>query len=310
MGAPIKPPAKPHPEILPYLEKHSIGWADFSKRMTRDPEVKRIRALVVTDLHQKGKTWKEMTEITSFGAGQLRKYTRAVGCAASSRNRKENAVRVGRARAGEKKPWLSESLCARWAAGDFDFHRGRERSEEERQRLVEGWTPERRAKQALHKKKLWEDHDFRSRMEAFHRDPQERARRSEAQVRRMRENPEKWTRGRGAWVEGKKCLNGPRFWVRSGLEVVAVRVLEADETVVSYLYEPPFVDEEGKIALPDFKVWETEESWKIVEVKASWVLSLPLDHRHQQGVSRYREIADKLEVPFEVWTEKDVLHEY
>lgn len=311
MGAPATPPTNPSDEILPFLEKHGVSWADFTKRMTRDPHIKRIRVAVVTELHESGHSWAEMTRITSFGAGQLAKYTKAVGCDAARKNRSDNARKVGRARTGESKPWLSEQLKAKWAAGDFDFHKGRVRSDAECARLRDSFTPERRARLSAVRKDLWEDPSYREPLEAYHRCPEERARRSRAQTRRMLHNPEKWTHGRGQQVTGAKCINkGPCFWVRSGHEVAAVSVLESDPLVEKYEYEPRFALPDGKWVLPDFKVFGLDGSWKIVEVKAAWVFDLPPEHRKSIKIKIYRDLAEHEGVPIEFWTEKDVLHDH
>ena len=309
MGAPANPPESPPPGILPYLEKYQISWGDFTRRMTRDPDIKRVRSLVVTELHKEGRTWKEMTALTSFGAGQLRGYTRAVGCKASQKNRSENGSRVGRARAGEKKPWLSEQMKEAWAHGKFDFHRGRVRSEEERQKIRDGWAPEKRKAQSRRKVRHWCRPEYRKVLEEFPRSPEERARRSADQAQRMKRSPQKGTRGRGAWVDGEKCLT-PHFWVRSSYEVAAVKVLEENPEVLRYEYEPVFKDRLGKTAMPDFRVWVAPDTWKIVEVKAAWVLGMPPDHPKQQGLARYARIAERLSVDFEIWTEQDVLNGY
>jgi hypothetical protein len=125
----------------------------------------------------------------------------------------------------------------------------------------------------------------------------------------MKENPSKWGHGRGCWVEGAKCVT-PRFWVRSSYEVAAVRVLEGDPQVLSYEYEPEFECSEGMTHLPDFRVWLIDGSRKIVEVKASWVTELPLGHPKRKQLSDYALLSETFKVPFEVWTEKDVLREH
>lgn len=311
MGAPAKPPANPCSEILPFLEEHGVSWADFTKRMTRDPHIKRVRVAIVTELHRSGCSWDEMTRITSFGAGQLAKYTKAVGCAAARKNKSENARKVGHSRKGESKPWLSEQMKAKWGAGGFDFHKGRVRSEEERATLKASWTPERRTTASDVRKALWENPSYREPLEAYHRNPKERARRSREQTRRMLQNPEKWSHGRGQQVAGTKCVNkGPCFWVRSRHEVAAVTVLENDPSVDRYEYEPRFILPDGKWVLPDFKVFAADGSWKIIEVKAAWVFNLPPEHRKTIKINTYRSLAKCENVSIEFWTETDVLHDH
>lgn len=310
MGAPKTPPASPEdPRIIPYLEDNGVSWEDFSRRMTRDPEIKRIRSLVVTDLHEKGFSWQEMTKITSFGAGQLHGYTKAVRCEAARRNKAENGSRTGRLSKGVSKPWVTELLKKRWASGAFDFHRGRKCSETVRLRFLASWTTERRESHSKLKKSHWQNPSYREGLENFHRSKAERARRSRAQVDRMQEDPQKWTRGCGAWVEASKCEGRQRFWVRSRHEVAAVAVLEKDPDVLSFQYEPRFHDETGMTAIPDFIVRMKNGDEKLVEVKAAWVLRMPPDYRKQRGLARYRAIAQSIGLPFEVWTEEDVLHD-
>jgi len=309
MPRPATPPKDPPPEIVPYLEKHEISWELFSRRMVRDPEVKRIRSEVVTELHQQGKTWAQMTALTSFGAGQLRGYTRAVGCVASRKNLSEAGARSGRARKGEKKPWFSKQMKERWEKGEFDFHRGRVRSEEERQALRDSWTPERRAAFCRTMTERWANPEFRQKLERFHQDPKTRMERSARQAAAIKADPQKWSWGKGSRVRSTKS-DRARFWVRSTFETAAVRLLEGDVQVASYEYEPVFKDEAGLTILPDFKVVFTDGSWKIVEVKASWVLRLPPEHPKAQKLARYRRLAERLGVSFEIWTEQDVLHDH
>lgn len=129
--------AQPHPKLVPLLVSHNLTFEQFSKkgRLAADQAfILERRRDLVTALHEAGTSWAEMTEITGFGLGTLNRLTRAVGNEASRRNRADNAAERGRARKGEKKPWLTTLMKQQWAEGKFDFHRGNQ------------WTPEQKEK--------------------------------------------------------------------------------------------------------------------------------------------------------------------
>ena len=308
MGAPIKPTSICPDGIKPYLEKHSISWEDFTKRMTRDPHIKNIRSQIVTELHEQGYMWKEMTELTTFGAGQLRAYTKAVGCKAAKQNQVNNGIKTGKQWKGKSR---GDQLIKQWEKGDFDSLVGRKRPAHEIKSLIDSFTEERRAKISDRLKRQWEDPMYRDNLLAFHRSEEERVRRSVAQSERMIAEPEKWGWGCGQWVDATKCKNkGSRFWVRSSYEVATVSILEQDDNVAYFEYEHPFQLDCGRTLLPDFKVTLVDGTWKIVEVKAHWVLELPLEHPKQIKLQVYQELADNLEVALELWTEKGRLKGY
>lgn len=112
----------PHPDLVPVLEKHGLSWSLFSKR-GRLPKalswVKEKRRDVITELHQAGMAWKTMVEVTRLSQGAIQRGTRVMWNDASRRNRQESAARVGAARKGERKPWLSARLKKEWAEGKF-----------------------------------------------------------------------------------------------------------------------------------------------------------------------------------------------
>jgi hypothetical protein len=118
-------------------------------------------------------------------------------------------------------------------------------------------------------------------------------------------NPGKWLRGRARWVAAPKSLDG-RVHVRSSYEAAAVAVLEADQEVLSYAYEPRFVLPDGRWILPDFLV-QTRTGMLLVEVKAAWVLGLPQDDKVILRLARAREFAAGKGWGFAIWTEKKEL---
>ena len=307
MGAPISPPSEPHPDIVPYLSKYQISWEDFVRRMTRDKCILEIRSKIVTELHSQGMPWAKMTLLTSFGAGQLQDYSKAVGNENSLKNRQENARKTGRAGAGKKNPAISEDLRKRWARGDFDFHKGRVRSEAERETLRRSYTEERREKIRNRLLSQWKEEGFRNKLLRFHRSVEERNSRSSAQAARMRVDPRRWTFGKGQYVFSSKNIENCEFWVRSSFEVAAVALLDKDPLVSQFVYEPVF-NYEGRKCLPDFLVTYLDNSQKLIEVKASWRLDIPKEHPWGFDPNIYQSIADENGIPFEIWTELGVLN--
>lgn len=292
------------------LGKHGLSHQEFRGTGKREPASKSylndLRALIVTSLHESGVTWSDMADITGFGFGRLAKLTKAKGCAAALTNRRENMTNNRGSNEESRRQKLSIATKQRWIDGQFDFHKGRIRPQEERSRLKASWTSERRIRLAAIRKRLWQTTAYREGLVKIHR--QNASRYSQMQAARMRANPEKWTWGRGAYVEGLKHISENRFWVRSSFEVAAVQILEQDRDVKCYGYEPRFTNESGFAYVPDFKVWMLDGSIKIIEIKASWVLRLPLSHRKQIRLAAYQEIASRNGFGFEIWTEKDKLH--
>lgn len=297
----------PHPLLIPLLDEHGITWEQFRKKGRPAPGVREKRATIVTTLHRAGTTWEDMTRITGLSLMGIQRLTEAVGNGESRKNRAEAAAQTGRSRRGESKPWLSDRMRDAWSEGKFEFHRGRTRSPEERARVAAGWTPESRQSASAAHVQLWTDSSYRDRLLAFHRSPEERARRSREQARRIAEDPEKWTRGKGSYVKTTRCRNGDRIWVRSTYEVAAVKVLETDSAVCSYTYEPRLQLPDGTEIRPDFVV-RRSDGVQLVEVKASWVLNLPPEHKVARRLRRAQDEATRRGWSFYTWTEQDVLH--
>lgn len=236
----------------------------------------------------------------------IQRNTKATGNEASRQNLVEAGRRNGAKGKGRKKPWLSNQMKQRWEKGDFDFHNGRVRPEEEVARLKASFTSERRAKISARLAEQWRDPEYRERLCRFHRSEEERSRRSREQSLRVKRNPKKWTRGKGCYVRSPKCRDGAKFWVRSSYEVAAVSILDADDDVDSFKYEPR-VQIEGRYILPDFLVTHRKGSATLVEVKASWVLELDDKHSELLRLDLSRQVAAREGWDFAIWTERDRL---
>ena len=231
--------ADPHPSLVPLLEKHGITHDLFTKR-GRLPNglgyVLEARKAIVTELHQAGTKWVDLLAITGLSQGSIQRLTGAMWNPASRETVRENGRVLGHSWKGKPHPGQQERLKALWGAGIFDFHRGRKRSEQERQKLRDGWTPEKREDQSKRSLALWSDTEIRNKLLTFHRSDSEVSRMSELQTKRMRETPERYSYGCSQWVETPKGAT-PRCYARSSYEVAAVGLLEADPRVVSYEFE-------------------------------------------------------------------------
>ena len=300
-----------HPKIQELLEKHDLSWEMLQKRGRPPKGVSAKRSAVVTELHREGYQWKEMAEMLNKSISFIQRNTKAVGNKASHQNRVENARKVGESQAGKPRPWVSEQMKERWENGDFDFHIGRERPEHEKQKLREAWQDsERREKQRQMMKENWQDQEYRENLLDFHRSDEERARRSRLQVKRMKENPEKWVRGNGCHMDVEKCSNGETIYVRSSYEKAVVEMLEQDIDVVEYQFEARIKLDNGKWILPDFVItWSDRNQPVLTEIKASWVFGLPDDSDEKQRLQLAEEEAEKRGWGFEIWTEEDRLQD-
>lgn len=260
----------------------------------------------MTEIHLAGTSWVEMTRLTGLSVGAINRLTKAVGNAASKANRQRNAAEVGRAGRGRNKPWLTEQLRSAWADGKFDFHRGRIRSILEREVLkLASARPEVKARRRQSALSRWQRPEERAKLLAFHQDREERLKRSQAQTERMQKDPGKWgVRGTGAWVAPKKCSRTP-IWTRSSYERVVVDLLDTDPAVLSYTFEPRIQLPSGRWILPDFVVRSVDGGITLVEVKASWTLGLPEDHRVQVRLREACSYAASMGWGFAIWTEKD-----
>lgn len=301
----IKSPTQeePHPKLVPLLEKYDLPWEIFNKKGRPPKGVSEKRYAIVTELHATGMKWERMVEITGKSIMFIKRNTKAIGNANSRQNVVEAARRTGKAGAGRQKAWLSEQMKKKWENGDFDFHVGRVRSEEECQALRDSFTPERRKQLSKRFKRLWKDPSYRKPLLRFHRSEKERQRRSEAQARRVQENPEKWGRGNGSYVSSPKCNEGEEFWVRSSYEAAAVLKLTEDDDVTGFEYEPERFEIEGRVILPDFLVQYTD-GMLLIEVKASWTLEY---EEHQNRIALSEKLAAQKGWRFELWTEKNRL---
>lgn len=291
--------------MAPLLEKHGVTWDQFRKKGRPPRGLVEKRRAIVTELHEAGVSWAEMQRLTGLSLMGIQRLTRAVGCQAARANRAANAARVGRAGKGRKKPWLSQQLREDWAEGKFDFHRGRIRPVEEREVLrLASQRPEVRRRRRDAALRRWQDPHERARLVAYHRSEEVRCARSKAQTARMAEDPAKWSRGRGAWVEPLKCTKS-RIWTRSSYERIVVGLLDDDSEVKSYVFEPRVELPSGRWMLPDFVVTHVDGDTTLIEVKASWVLELPGDHRIQRRLREAFSYANAMGWDFLIWTEKD-----
>lgn len=294
-----------HPRLVPLLAKHGVTHALFTKR-GRLPKgfghVLEARKAIVTELHQAGTKWVDLLAITGLSQGSIQRLTGAMWNPASRNTVRETCRVTGRAGKGKARPGQLE---AQWRAGTFDFHRGRKRSEQERQNLLAGWTSEKREGQSKRSQALWADPEVRNRLLTFHRSESEGARRSELQTKRMKNTPGKYAKGRSQWVDTPKGAT-PRSYVRSTYEVAAVKILEADPQVVSYEFEYRVVLPTRKWILIDFVVqYEGKPLWA-VEVKPQWILDHPTKVKERARLELARQVADSNGWGFSVWTEKDL----
>ena len=294
----------PTPELIPLLVKHGISLELFSKKGRPPKWVREKRQAVVTELHLRGLTWKDMSRVTGLSVMSISNLTLGVGNPASRKNRADSAAKVGASRKGELKPWLSKKLKVDWEQGVFDFHKGRKRSQAERDTLRKAaQRPEVKQQRSTSATNLWRNPVFRSKLLVYHRFEANRVRLSQAQTTRMIENPTKWVRGKAGWCDTPKCVI-PRVWTRSSYERAFILILEADPNVACYQVEPRITLDCGRWILPDFLVTYLDSSKSLIEVKASWVFSLPKQHRVQLRLSKAASVAIANHWDFRVWTEK------
>lgn len=138
---------QPHPKLAPLLSKHNVTHADFIKKGrpvkgTGEALVNARRA-IITELHAQGTSWAEMLEVTGLGQGSIQRLTGAMWNPESRKRVSENGARTGKLWKGKPRPGQLER---QWAAGTFDFHRGRVPTPEEVDRQKASYTPEVRAK--------------------------------------------------------------------------------------------------------------------------------------------------------------------
>jgi hypothetical protein len=296
----------PHPKLAPLLAKHNVTHADFIKKGrpvkgTGEALVSARRA-IITELHAQGTSWSEMLEVTGLGQGSIQRLTGAMWNPESRKRVSENGARTGKSWKGKPRPGQLER---QWAAGTFDFHRGRVLSEAERQALRDGWTPERREASRQHSLRNWSNPDVQSKIMAFHTSHEERSRRSATQAQRMKDTPDVYVRGRAEWVDTPKGLH-ERAYVRSSYEKAAVTLLESDPDVVRYEHERTLSLPDGRWFLPDFIVERSNAKVVLVEVKAAWVLTHPRCGGERQRLAVSESFAKEQGWEFAVWTEREL----
>lgn len=293
------------PRLLPLLEKHGLTLEQFRK-VGRPPRgwegIPALRSALITDLHMQGTSWADMKVITGLSHGSIQRLTRAMWNPASREAKRANGARTGFMWRGKHRPGQLER---QWAAGTFDFLRGRVRSEEERQRLRDGWTPELRWEAGEHGLRNWLDPVIRAKILAFHHSPEERERKSKLQAQRLKDHPGKYLHGRTEWVDTPKGLH-ERAYARSSYEVAAIRKLEADPSVLRYEHERVLRVPGGHWILPDFIVEYEGAKVVLIEVKAAWSLRQPEDSRGIRRLAIAKDFAKTRGWSFEVWTEREL----
>lgn len=267
---------KDYEPLEDFLNRKKVSKEEFHKLGRPTKKISKLRSEYITSLHKKGLTWNEMAKVSGMSIGAIARNTKAKGCKAAKENRIKNAIKIAKSRKGEKKPWLSVQMKKAWKQGKFDFHKGRKLSSEEVQKLKDSWTKERRKKRSLQSKKLWQKKEYRKKLMNFHTSKEERERRSEAQTRRMIENPEIYSSGNCEYRSSKKCLNKEGdFLVRSSYEAKMVDIINQREDILSFEYEKRFTLDNGRWILPDFILYMDSGEIKMVEVKSEWVLDYP-----------------------------------
>lgn len=286
--------------LEPLLVKFDLTKDDLNKKGRVAKEIVEKRSALVSHLHKQGYSWKEMVEITGLSNGSIQRLTKAKGCKAVQDKRKKLGVKAGRSTKGMDR---SEQLKKQWAKGDFDFHRGRVRPQHERDRLKEGWdNPESRAKASANSlENVWGDKEVKQKLMDFHHSPEERAKRSNAQAIRMKDNPTPYLRGKTS-IEATPKGNKDEVRVRSSYEAKTISILESDPNVKSYTYEPIY-KVAGRTILPDFVVHYQDGSTTLVEVKSQWALN------REDVIARLalsEKVAGDNGWSYQTWTEKEL----
>jgi len=282
------------------LVKFDLTIEQLNKKGRVAKEIVEKRSALVSHLHKQGFSWKEMTEITGLSNGSIQRLTKAKGCKAVQDKRKKLGANAGRSTKGMDR---SEQLKKQWAKGDFDFHRGRVRPQHERDKLKKAWEdPKLRLLASENAKKyVWGNSDVKQKLMDFHHDPEERARRSNAQAIRMKENPTPYLRGKTS-IEATPKGTKDEVRVRSSYEAKTISILESDPNVKSYTYEPIY-KVAGRTILPDFVVHYQDGSTTLVEVKPQWALN------REDVIARLalsQKVADDNGWSYQTWTEKEL----
>lgn len=288
-----------HPKLAPLLAKHELTPDDFFRRGRLPPDkthvLERRRALV-TELHAAGTSWADMIAITGLSQGSIQRLTGAMWNQASRKNVSEKAAASGRARKGEKRPWLTDQMKQQWAEGKFDLHKGREHSDEEIAKQQAAYTPEVRARMSQKKKDFYVQH------------PEALTAMSQRAADMLARGGHTFGRGIVSVIETKK---GGVVRTRSILEQAAADRLDADPNVVRFEVETPLDLPNGRRILPDFLAFHPDQSRTLIEVKPHFVLT-KYDETHQDRVrlAVAAQEAARRGWSFAVWTEKELRAEY
>jgi hypothetical protein len=111
---------RPHPKLIPLLEKNALSWEQFSKRGRLPADLQWVvnkRSSIITEVHAAGTPWKEIIEITGLSLGSIERLTKAMWNSESRKNASAMGVKTGKAWKGKKRPGQLER---QWAAGNFD----------------------------------------------------------------------------------------------------------------------------------------------------------------------------------------------
>lgn len=282
------------------LVKFDLTKEQLNKKGRVAKEIVEKRSALVSHLHEQGYSWKKMIEITGLSNASIQRLTKAKGCKAVQDWRKEHGAKIGKAWEGRSR---HEQLKRQWAKGDFDYQRGRVRPQHERDNLKKAWEdPKLRLLASENSKKnVWGNPDVKQKLMDFHHDPEERARRSNAQAIRMKENPTPYLRGKTSTVATPKG-NKDEVRVRSSYEAKTISILELDPNVKSYTYEPIY-KVAGRTILPDFVVHYQDGSTTLVEVKSEWALN------QEDVIARLalsQKVASDNGWSYQTWTEKEL----
>jgi hypothetical protein len=275
----------PHPVLIPYLEKHQITWEELTqtpkgrtkKTDLRSVEIRKLKSDLITDLHSSGFSWVEMSTMVGKTVRFIQKYTK-YKWSDGMKEKRGVLMRVNAENGDEikRRTKIGKYTKKKWEEGKFDFHKNRIRSDEEIARQKASYTPEVRAKM------------------------------SEAKIKYIKTLDVLYCHGIRSWVTSSKCII-PRVHVRSSYEKIAIGILDADDIVVSFEYEPSFILPNGKRILPDFLVTYKSGSKALIEIKASWQLKI---NKSIERLELARQIALANNWDFQVWTERDKLHDF
>lgn len=275
---------------LEQLQKKGRGAGNFKEK----------KSDLITYLHEQGYSWAEMCDITGLGNATIQRLTKAKGCKAVQDKMKIIGQNAGASTKGMDR---HEQLKRQWEKGDFEFHRGRVRPQQEKDKIKEAWkSTELRGRASENTKKfVWGNKETRKKLLDFHQNPTERSKRSNTQALRMKQNPNKYVRGIKT-IEITPKGDRENVIVRSSYEAKTIKILESDPNVSSYIYEPIYKVGENTI-IPDFLVTYKDGSRTLIEVKSHWALG-------QEKVIKRLSLSEKLATEngwgYQTWTEKEL----